>query len=246
MIRAAAASRKNRPTTSPSALPGCEKSIIGVAIEQRHAERRSPAPGPAGAQCTSRPAARARARQVERRGEGVAAEQHDPQPMEQLRRGRIEGEQELEVVVQRGDATRLREARRPGHVVPERVERVDAQVVGLQYLRGPYRRHDARGQHRHAGAQEGPGGRTARARSGAAHETRGSGGCPCRPSAGQAHERARGDDRPEPEQPDRSAAARGSRSAPPGRSPGSARRAGAPLHPGRSPAPEGQRAHGQP
>ena len=86
----------------------------------------------------------------------VAPEEHDPEPVQHLRRRRIERREVFDVgEPQSGDAPGLGEARRPREVVPERVEPADADVVGLDRQRPPLGDHGGAGEQRHRCEQPG-------------------------------------------------------------------------------------------
>ena len=138
-------------------------------------------------------------------------EQHDPQAVQHLSGGWIERRQVLDVgEPQRGDMAGLRERRGPGQVVPQRVERPHADVVGLKRGRRPLGQHRDRGDDRdtRAGDLKAAAIRGAAAQSGMPRLTFGG-----EPGGAESDGHARCGDRPEREPADRSRAPRGSRSA---------------------------------
>ena len=142
----------------------------------------------------------AQPQQVERRRQGVVAQQHDPEAVQHLGGRWIERRQVLDVgEPQRGDMAGLRERRGPGKVVPQRVERPHAHVVGLKRGRRPLGQHRDRGDDRdtRAGDLKAAAIRGAAARSGMPGLTFGG-----EPGGAESDGHARCGDRPEREPAD--------------------------------------------
>ena len=121
----------------------------------RRAEQRAGADAPGAPDAVGGEKGQPEPQQVQTGRQRVASEEHDPQPVKHLGGGGIERRQVLDVgEAQRHDVPRLREARRPREVVPERIEAADADVVGLDRQRPPLRDHGGGSQDRQPGEED--------------------------------------------------------------------------------------------
>ena len=126
------ASSRAAATMSFLAAPGSrttrvwQAKRIAAATTARRAAAVGPADAPGGEEADREPA------EVEEQRERVAADQQDPDRVQELRVLRVEpvGEDRLDVV-HPGRRVALRDVRRERHVVPERVEVEDAAVEGV-------------------------------------------------------------------------------------------------------------------